>query len=287
MEIEVVTAAIMRLEAQGKQVSVRAIHAQTGGSFRDIAAHLRTLRLDADDQPSAPDHPQGTNTRSRAMAPPTARHRHGTDALPGSAAPSTHFEFPEIRHRKQRAFLTAYSETGVMTDAAVIAGCDRRSHYHWLRTDPVYAAAFERAKDLAADVIEGEVRRRAIEGVEEGVWYQGKRVGTERRYSDRLLELMIRAKKPQEYKPQQSVEHGLSPAMQALYDEWQRLRDHPEEGNAMQPALEASYADWAPAYMPRLDEEGPGDVGPYDEVTDDNYDKRLALGEESLPPSAT
>jgi len=48
-------------------------------------------------------------------------------------------------------------------------------------------------------VLEQEVRRRAVEGIEEAVYSGGEQVGTVRRFSDRLLALLMRARKPDEF----------------------------------------------------------------------------------------
>ena len=49
--------------------------------------------------------------------------------------------------------------------------------------------------------MEGEARRRAVDGVEEPVgWYQGKPGGLVRKYSDRLLVLLLKAWIPERYK---------------------------------------------------------------------------------------
>jgi hypothetical protein len=82
------------------------------------------------------------------------------------------------------------------SQTAVVIG----RHYDWVR-DPAYRRAFERAKEGAADRLEGEARRRAVDGVEEPVgWYQGKPGGLVRKYSDRLLVLLLKAWIPERYK---------------------------------------------------------------------------------------
>jgi hypothetical protein len=40
--------------------------------------------------------------------------------------------FPEIEHPKQRAFLTAFRETGNVRLTCETAGIALSSHYHWL-----------------------------------------------------------------------------------------------------------------------------------------------------------
>ncbi len=69
--------------------------------------------------------------------------------------------FANIAHPQKRAFLAAYSECGLVSESAEIAGISRETHYHWRRTDPEYADAFALAIELAADLLEDTARRRA------------------------------------------------------------------------------------------------------------------------------
>ena len=88
----------------------------------------------------------------------------------------------------QRAFLAAFRATGNVRLACKATSVGRSSHYRWLEKDPEYREAFELAKEDAADILEAEAYRRAVEGVEEPVgWYKGVPGGMVREYSDILL----------------------------------------------------------------------------------------------------
>jgi len=86
---------------------------------------------------------------------------------------------------KREAFLAAYAEVGTVTHAAELAGISRTSHYQWME-NPEYVEKFREAEKQACDRLEQEVRRRAVEGVLEPVFYQGEQCGTVRKYSDYL-----------------------------------------------------------------------------------------------------
>jgi hypothetical protein len=106
--------------------------------------------------------------------------------------------FPKITHPKKRAFLTAYAACGLLTQAAHIAGCERRSHYHW-KNDPDYAEAFALARDMVADLHEDEASRRAL-GWDETRYTDDGTPYTIRKYSDTLLIVRLKALKPEEYR---------------------------------------------------------------------------------------
>jgi len=100
---------------------------------------------------------------------------------------------------------------------------------HWKNTDPKFAEAYKAAEITAIDRLEDEARKRAIEGWQEPVLYQGQLqfrhdpfTGellldenfepiplTVNKKSDRLLEVMLAGKKPEYKKSGASV--GIFP----------------------------------------------------------------------------
>jgi hypothetical protein len=113
---------------------------------------------------------------------------------------------------RMRVFLEVYAQTGRLTEAARIAGIDRRTHYRKLE-DPAYRAAFEAAEQTAAKDLEDEAVRRAKDGVKRPVMYQGAPVKVGRRilyqitYSDMLLLALLKRFRPALYREQSAVEH--------------------------------------------------------------------------------
>ena len=59
--------------------------------------------------------------------------------------------------------------------------------------DPEFAADWDESMEQARGKVESELHRRAVEGYEEPVYQRGEKVGTVRKYSDRLLELRIKS----------------------------------------------------------------------------------------------
>jgi len=110
--------------------------------------------------------------------------------------------FDHIRHPKKRAYLAALSETGHKGRASELAGIDRTTPYtrQWLE-DTEFQECVARAETMAADLMEEEARRRAIDGVDEPVgWYRGRAGGTVRRYSDTLLIFLLKGARPDKYR---------------------------------------------------------------------------------------
>jgi hypothetical protein len=125
----------------------------------------------------------------------------------------------------QQAFLQAFATCGIVTHAADIAGVSRARHYEWL-LDPEYADAFDQAGQAATDLLVAEARRRATQGTEKAVMYEGHRCYElkpdpdnpgkytadmdrpilNREYSDSLLMFLIKKADPS-YRENSKVEH--------------------------------------------------------------------------------
>lgn len=107
-------------------------------------------------------------------------------------------------------------------------------HYRWMREDPEYKAEFALAHEEAIQCLEDEAVRRAHEGLEEPLVYQGqftyasynkktkKGIGPPlaiRKYSDQLLMFLLRAARPEKYRERFQMEHtgmiGVESRLQA------------------------------------------------------------------------
>ncbi|MEL6300271.1 MAG: hypothetical protein AAFV47_09185 [Pseudomonadota bacterium] len=99
------------------------------------------------------------------------------------------------RTKKNDTLLFEALETGMtIGKAADLAGYARRSIYRWIEdheNNPGFKEEFESAREIGAwcrlDELREESRRRAVDGWDEPVFYEGKQVGAKRKYSDALL----------------------------------------------------------------------------------------------------
>ena len=110
-------------------------------------------------------------------------------------------------NKRANAFLTAYAELGDLAKAVRASGVPRQNHYHWLRWLDGYKDAFTQAEVIAADVMESEAFRRAVDGVEKPVHYKGERVDTVTEYSDTLLIFKLKGARPEKYKDNAAVQN--------------------------------------------------------------------------------
>jgi hypothetical protein len=101
--------------------------------------------------------------------------------------------------RVREKFLEHLRQTANVSEACLLIGVKRRSVYDCRERDEAFRRAWDEAIEIATDALEREARRRAIEGVETPVFYRGDCVGTVLAYSDRMLELLLKAHRPDKY----------------------------------------------------------------------------------------
>jgi hypothetical protein len=105
------------------------------------------------------------------------------------------------RKKGRNLFLASLALTGNVGLSVLAAGVGRSTVYEWRRSDEKFSTAWDSALEEAADILEAEARRRAVEGTLEPVFYQGEEVGTVRRYSDTLLIWLMKACDRRKYDP--------------------------------------------------------------------------------------
>jgi len=104
-------------------------------------------------------------------------------------------------------FLDALAYNGNPFAASRISGLSRRRVGRLREEDAEFAAAYDEALDDAADRLEEEAWRRALEGVPQPVMRGGQvvldpdtgKAMTVRRYSDALLVMLLRGNKPDKF----------------------------------------------------------------------------------------
>ncbi|XPV77036.1 MAG: hypothetical protein ACNI27_03710 [Desulfovibrio sp.] len=105
----------------------------------------------------------------------------------------------KISVRAQKNFLAALAESGNVTAAARDAGVSRSTLYALRKRNDEFAKAWRESAQIGIRVLEDEACRRAMEGVETPVYYQGKEIGVAKKYSDTLLMALLKAHYPEKY----------------------------------------------------------------------------------------
>jgi hypothetical protein len=95
---------------------------------------------------------------------------------------------------RQRGFITALAHSGSVAQAAAAVKMSKTGAYalRAARGGEGFAKAWDEAVDAGVQALKSIAFERAVDGVEEPVWHNGKIVGTQRRYNDMLLAALLR-----------------------------------------------------------------------------------------------
>lgn len=110
----------------------------------------------------------------------------------------------------REAFFAAFEQRGNVTEAAKAIGIGRRRIYEVRESDPEFAARWKEAEQIAADTLEREAWRRAVEGVNKPIMYKGQVVEHVTEYSDQLLERLLEAHRPEKYRRPRDGDSGVN-----------------------------------------------------------------------------
>jgi hypothetical protein len=122
----------------------------------------------------------------------------------------------KLTRKKMAIFLEELAKCGNVLEASAAAGSPRGSFYKLRKEDEEFAQAWDDALEMAADIMEREAFRRAVEGVDEPVFgslgnNQGSgEIGAVRKYSDTLLIFLLKGARPQKYR--ERYEHSGDPS---------------------------------------------------------------------------
>lgn len=165
--------------------------------------------------------PKHTPQKSAPLLPTPAPEAASTVTPPFRKRVQGQHATPEETAREQDIFLKTFANTANARASAQQAGVDYKAVWRWKEHDTEFALKYQEAEKLANDLLFGEAWRRAMIGEEETVISMGKIVYKEipvldhagnqvmkdgkpvtkrgepltiRRKSDRLIELMLKAR---------------------------------------------------------------------------------------------
>ncbi len=119
------------------------------------------------------------------------------DLSSAGSGPNRGAPFDENRRRK---FLSSLRLGYSVAHAAALAGSGRSTVYRHRDEDPKFAEVWDAAVGEGTDRLEDEAVRRAVHGVKDPVFHDGKIVGARLRYSDALLITLLNARRPEKFK---------------------------------------------------------------------------------------
>lgn len=103
-------------------------------------------------------------------------------------------------------YLDALADSGVRSTAAKAVGLNPVTIYRRSQSDPEFAAVEAEAMELAADKLEEEARRRALEGVTNIKYTKDGESYEETRFSDTLMVFLLKGARPDKFADRQKSE---------------------------------------------------------------------------------
>ncbi|MGC8517924.1 MAG: terminase [Steroidobacteraceae bacterium] len=113
-----------------------------------------------------------------------------------SVLTTRHHGSRSITEEATQVFLMTYARTGSVTQAAQVSGVARSTWFEARKQSKELAAAWKEAHDIHKESLVDEAVRRAKDGWDEPVFYQGAQCGTVRKFSDNLLMFLIKQRDP-------------------------------------------------------------------------------------------
>lgn len=112
-------------------------------------------------------------------------------------------------------YIAEYARTGLKMKSASNIGVDYGAIKNLAEMDEEFQQNIIAAYNTYRENLEREAHARAVEGWEEPVYYQGTQIGTIRRKSDRMLELMLKRHIP-EFRDHQKVDMNVTGGVLAV-----------------------------------------------------------------------
>lgn len=107
--------------------------------------------------------------------------------------------------KRKAAFLEGLIATGNVSEAVRLSAMSRSRVYELRDKDDDFRVAWEEAVEIGIDNLEQAARDRALNGVDEPVFYLGAVCGHKRKYSDTLTIFLLKGARPEKYRDRHEI----------------------------------------------------------------------------------
>lgn len=133
---------------------------------------------------------------------------------------------PEISEAQIELYLAYLETSGRKRYSAIMAGVDPGRMIYKINNDTELKEREIMSLQGYAELVDAAVHERAINGVPRGVYFKGKRIATERHYSDQLLMMLAKATNPK-YREHLSLDANVKAGVLVVQksldlDEWEK-----------------------------------------------------------------
>jgi len=106
-----------------------------------------------------------------------------------------------ITRKEKDIFLDVYRKTRSQAKAAVASGRTYSGFFSLRKANAEFRAEFELARAEIFEKLEEELIRRGYEGVETGIFYQGKVIAVERKFDTKAMIFLLERGWPERFAP--------------------------------------------------------------------------------------
>ena len=115
---------------------------------------------------------------------------------------------PRDERWSREQWLDTFRWCGMVSTTCELMGIARQTAYAERQRNEDFALAWADVEEESTEAMEREAYRRAVEGVTTPMVSAGKRVTDVQSYSDRLLEFMLKSRRPEKYRDRVDVNHS-------------------------------------------------------------------------------
>jgi hypothetical protein len=133
--------------------------------------------------------------------------RHPRDDAPDTPSPARE-ETPRPERWNRDHWLDTFRWCGMVSMTCELMGISRQTAYAERQRNEDFAVAWADIEEETTEAMEREAYRRAVEGVTTPMVSAGKHVTDVQNYSDRLLEFMLKSRRPEKYRDRVDVNHS-------------------------------------------------------------------------------
>jgi hypothetical protein len=133
---------------------------------------------------------------------------------------------PDITPTQLENYFAILATSGRKRYSAMMAGIDPGRLVYHINNDKALKAREQGSMQEYCELIDAAFHERGINGVERGVYFKGKRIATERYYSDALLIAMAKANNPK-YRDHMTVDANVAAGVLVVQtsldpDDWEK-----------------------------------------------------------------
>lgn len=128
-------------------------------------------------------------------------------------------------------FLEHLREVPNVTRAARLLGHAPGTLRKYRKLDPSFAQEWDEALEDGIEALEAEVHRRAFEGIDKPVTFQGVITDSYKEYSDTLAMFLLKAHRPDKYRERSDVNHTVDVGIAERLAQGRARMSRPDDGS--------------------------------------------------------